>query len=103
MKSSYLAAERTAAILPDPLVAQIDMSRLSEPLKALINATHARPNTVPAPKTIAKTFERFANDAKQQKVGLSAWLTASVCLSSFVRIARCMTKQQAAFPRQLQR
>lgn len=55
------------------------MSKLSEPLKALINAAHAKPNTTPAPKHIRSVYERIANNAASKKVGLPAWLTASVC------------------------
>ncbi|KAK3111507.1 hypothetical protein LTR53_013188 [Teratosphaeriaceae sp. CCFEE 6253] len=53
------------------------MSKLSEPLKALINAAHARPNTTPAPRHIASVYERIARDAGSKQVGLPAWLTAS--------------------------
>lgn len=55
-----------------------DMSKLSEPLKALINAAHSKPHTLPAPKQIGAVYSRFADDAGKRKVGLSAWLTASV-------------------------
>lgn len=54
------------------------MSKLSEPLKALINAAHAKPNTTPAPKHIRSVYERIANNAASKKVGFPAWLTASV-------------------------
>lgn len=54
------------------------MSKLSEPLKALINATHAKPNTLPAPRHVASVYERVANGAREKGVGLPAWLTASV-------------------------
>ncbi|KAK5170335.1 uncharacterized protein LTR77_004922 [Saxophila tyrrhenica] len=53
------------------------MSKLSEPLKALINASHAKPNTLPAPRHIASVYERVANGAREKGVGLKAWLTAS--------------------------
>ena len=60
---------------------QIDiMSRLSEPLKAFINATHARPNTTAAPRHIASVYEKIASDAGSKQVGLPAWLCASVCV-----------------------
>ena len=57
------------------------MSKLSEPLKAFINAAHARPNTAPAPKSIASIYAKIAADAKSKKVGLPAWLCASVSAS----------------------
>lgn len=56
-----------------------EMSKLSEPLKALINAAHSKPHTLPAPRQIASVYGRFADDAGKRGVGLSAWLTASVC------------------------
>lgn len=59
-----------------------DMSKLSEPLKALINAAHSKPHTLPAPRQIGAVYSRFADDAGKKKVGLSAWLTASVSLLS---------------------
>lgn len=54
------------------------MSKLSEPLKAIINAAHAKPNTIPAPRNIASVYEKVAIEAASKKVGLPAWLTASV-------------------------
>ncbi len=60
------------------------MSKLSEPLKALINAAHAKPNTLPAPRHIASVYERVANGALEKGVGLKAWLTASVRPSTYL-------------------
>ena len=54
------------------------MSKLSEPLKALINAAHAKPNTLPATRQIASVYDKFASDATSKRIGLPAWLTASV-------------------------
>jgi hypothetical protein len=54
------------------------MSKLSESLKTLINAAHVRPHTTPAPKNITSIYEKIASDAKAKKVGLPAWLCASV-------------------------
>nr|POF17967.1 dol-p-man:man(5)glcnac(2)-pp-dol alpha-1,3-mannosyltransferase [Quercus suber] len=54
------------------------MSKLSEPLKAFINATHARPNTTPAPKQIVSIYENIASDARFKNVGMPAWLSASL-------------------------
>ncbi|KAF2482808.1 hypothetical protein BDY17DRAFT_325062 [Neohortaea acidophila] len=53
------------------------MSKLSEPLKALINAAHAKPNTLPAPRNIRSVYEKIASNAAAKKVGMPAWLTAS--------------------------
>lgn len=54
------------------------MSKLSEPLKQFINAAHAKPHTLPAPKNVASVYERIASEAGGKKVGLPAWLCASV-------------------------
>lgn len=56
----------------------VSMSKLSEPLKALINASHARPGTVKAPRNIRSVFEKIAQEATSRNVGLPAWLGASV-------------------------
>jgi hypothetical protein len=53
------------------------MSKLSEPLKALINASHARPGTVRAPRNIRAVYSRIAESAAAQNIGLPAWLTLS--------------------------
>ena len=60
------------------------MSKLSEPLKALINAAHAKPDTIPAPKNVKSVYERIASDASAKQVGLPAWLTASVRMTRHV-------------------
>lgn len=54
------------------------MSKLSQPLKQLISASHARPNTLPAPKNIKSVFQKIAESAKEKKVGTPAWLTLAV-------------------------
>ena len=64
----------------DLAVSSVNMTKLSDPLKAFINAAHARPNTTPAPKHIASVYERIAKDAKGKGVGIEGWLTASVRL-----------------------
>ncbi|KAH9845447.1 Dol-P-Man:Man(5)GlcNAc(2)-PP-Dol alpha-1,3-mannosyltransferase [Teratosphaeria destructans] len=53
------------------------MSKLSNSLKAFINAPHVRPNTTPAPKNIRSVYEKIAQDASSKQVGLPAWLTAT--------------------------
>lgn len=53
------------------------MSKLSESLKALINAAHARPGTTPAPRQISSLYDRISKDASSKQVGLPAWLTVS--------------------------
>jgi hypothetical protein len=51
------------------------MSKLSEPLKQLINAAHALPGTLKAPPSIRSTFSRIATSAHDRGVGIPAWLT----------------------------
>jgi hypothetical protein len=53
------------------------MSKLSESLKALINAAHARPGTTPAPRQISSLYDRISKDASSKQVGPPAWLTVS--------------------------
>jgi hypothetical protein len=58
------------------------MSKLSQPLKALIAAASARPNTLPASPQIRSVYERLRKEAAAKNVGTSSWLTISVCLTS---------------------
>ncbi|RMZ79773.1 hypothetical protein DV738_g3200, partial [Chaetothyriales sp. CBS 135597] len=53
------------------------MSKLSDGLKALINAAYARPGTVKAPANIKSIYQRIADSASEHKVGVPAWLTIS--------------------------
>ncbi|QIW99934.1 hypothetical protein AMS68_005452 [Peltaster fructicola] len=57
------------------------MSKLSEPLKKLINASQFRPNTTPAPQHIVTVYEKIAKDATSRHVGLPAWLSASTAVT----------------------
>ena len=53
------------------------MSKLSESLKALINAAHARPATIKAPPNINSIYSRISDSAASHNVGVPAWLTLS--------------------------
>lgn len=53
------------------------MSKLSEGLKALVNASHARPHTIPAPSNIKSIYSHIAETATSHNVGVPAWLTIS--------------------------
>lgn len=55
-----------------------NMPKLSDAVKALINAGHARPGYTRAGAQVKPALERLANDAHQKKVGLPAWVTVSV-------------------------
>lgn len=56
------------------------MSKLSDGLKALINASHARPGYTRAPSNIKSIFTQLAQDAKSKDIGLPAWVTISVSI-----------------------
>ncbi|KAK3636142.1 hypothetical protein LTR56_014305 [Elasticomyces elasticus] len=71
------------------------MSKLSEPLKAFINAAHARPNTTPAPRHIKSVYEKIAKDAGSKQVGMPAWLTASVWLAHTTAATMTMNSPQS--------
>lgn len=53
-------------------------SKLSAPLKALINAPFARPNTLPASASIKSVYERLRQEAASNNVGQQSWLALSV-------------------------
>ncbi|KAL0255146.1 hypothetical protein SLS55_009676 [Diplodia seriata] len=57
------------------------MSKLSEPLKALINAGFARPGPAPAPSGIRSLFERIAKDSASKDVATPCWLTIATATS----------------------
>ncbi|KAF4982837.1 hypothetical protein FZEAL_1629 [Fusarium zealandicum] len=54
-----------------------DMSKLSAPLKALINAPFARPGPRAAPQRAQELYEAIANDAALRNLGTKSWLTVS--------------------------
>jgi hypothetical protein len=55
-----------------------DMSKLSEALKACINASYARPGMVAAPKHIRLVYESIQREAKENQVGIPPWLAIAV-------------------------
>ncbi|KAM5356671.1 hypothetical protein ACJ41O_003317 [Fusarium nematophilum] len=54
-----------------------EMSKLSAPLKALINAPFARPGPRPAPQKAQELYEAIASDAAGRNLGIRSWLTVS--------------------------
>lgn len=54
------------------------MSKLSDSLKALINAPFARPGPTPAPRNIKSVYESVAKEASEHHVGRPSWITLSV-------------------------
>ncbi|KAH7035902.1 mitochondrial protein [Microdochium trichocladiopsis] len=67
------------------------MSKLSEGLKALINASHARPGYTKASPAVQPALARFARDATDRKVGLPAWVTVSTAVSATLNCPEAMT------------
>ncbi|KAJ5667900.1 uncharacterized protein N7477_006470 [Penicillium maclennaniae] len=53
------------------------MSRLSNSLKALINAPAARPSTVPAPANISAVYSKIAQTAQAKNVSQPSWVALS--------------------------
>jgi len=55
----------------------MSVTKLSDPLKRLINAATARPGVTPAPPQMKSVLSRIADEAKSKNVGVPAWLTFS--------------------------
>jgi hypothetical protein len=55
-----------------------NMAKLSDAVKALINAPHAKPGYTRASSQVQPALARVASDATEKKVGLPAWVTMSV-------------------------
>ncbi|KAI2633541.1 mitochondrial protein [Hypomontagnella submonticulosa] len=68
------------------------MSKLSEAVKALINASHARPGYTPSSPGVQTALTRFASDAAEKKVGLPAWVTLSTAVSATMNCPEAMTQ-----------
>ncbi|KAI0134823.1 mitochondrial protein [Daldinia grandis] len=68
------------------------MSKLSEAVKALINAGHARPGYTPSSAGVQNILTKFASDAAEKKVGLPAWVTLSTAVSATLNCPEAMTQ-----------
>ncbi|KAF2645584.1 hypothetical protein P280DRAFT_123217 [Massarina eburnea CBS 473.64] len=53
------------------------MSKLAPGLKALINAAHARPGPIPAPRHIQDVYKKIEREATAKKLGRPSWLALS--------------------------
>jgi|SRR5690242_11053566 len=53
------------------------MSKLSPTLKQLINAAHARPGPLPAPRNVQSVFKKIEQEATDHKLGRPSWLAVS--------------------------
>ncbi|RYP70210.1 hypothetical protein DL771_005597 [Monosporascus sp. 5C6A] len=67
------------------------MSKLSDAVKALINAGHAKPGYTRASADVKPALAKFANSAKEKKVGLPAWVTLSTAVSATLNCPEAMT------------
>lgn len=67
------------------------MSKLSDAVKALINAGHAAPGYTRASAQVQPALSRFAADAGAKKVGLPAWVTVSTAVSATLNCPEAMT------------
>ncbi|KAI1775859.1 mitochondrial protein [Hypoxylon cercidicola] len=68
------------------------MSKLSDTVKALINASHAKPGYTPSSAGVQTALTRFASDAAEKKVGLPAWVTLSTAVSATLNCPEAMTQ-----------
>ncbi|KAI0127198.1 hypothetical protein BJ170DRAFT_624552 [Xylariales sp. AK1849] len=69
----------------------VEMSKLSDAVKALINAGHARPGYTRASSQVKPALARFARDASERKVGLPAWVSLSTAVSATMNCPEAMT------------
>ncbi|KAJ4985840.1 Dol-P-Man:Man(5)GlcNAc(2)-PP-Dol alpha-1,3-mannosyltransferase 2 [Stagonosporopsis vannaccii] len=53
------------------------MSKLSPALKQLINAAHARPGPLPAPRNVQNVFKKIEQEATDRELGRPSWLAVS--------------------------
>ncbi|KAI0195497.1 hypothetical protein F4808DRAFT_440396 [Astrocystis sublimbata] len=67
------------------------MTKLSEALKALINASHAQPGYTRANAQVKPALEQFASNAREKKVGVPAWMTVSTAVSATLNCPEAMT------------
>lgn len=68
------------------------MSKLSVPLKGLINASFAKPGTIAAPKHISSVYQSIQQDATSKDVGLLPWLTISTAATMTMNSPESLTQ-----------
>ncbi|KAI1172013.1 hypothetical protein F4777DRAFT_25653 [Nemania sp. FL0916] len=68
------------------------MSKLSDAVKALINAGHALPGYTRAGAQVRPALERLASDAGEKGIGLPAWVTVSTAVSATMNCPEAMTQ-----------
>ncbi|KAK8128670.1 hypothetical protein PG984_009778 [Apiospora sp. TS-2023a] len=67
------------------------MAKLSDAVKALINASHAAPGITKASPQVLPALKRFAEDAQKKQVGLPSWVTVSTAVSETMNCPEAMT------------
>lgn len=67
------------------------MSKLSDAVKALINAPASSPGYTKASAQVKPAIARFASNAAEKKVGLPAWITMSTAVSATLNCPEAMT------------
>ncbi|KAK8105278.1 hypothetical protein PG999_008637 [Apiospora kogelbergensis] len=67
------------------------MSKLSDAVKALINASHAAPGITKASAQVQPALKRFAEDAHKKQVGLPSWVSVSTAVSATMNCPDAMT------------
>ncbi|KAI0438625.1 hypothetical protein F4803DRAFT_565152 [Xylaria telfairii] len=65
--------------------------KLSQAVKALVNAGHAKPGHTRAGAQVKPALEQLVSDAHQKKVGLPAWVTISTAVSATMNCPEAMT------------
>ncbi|KAI9829314.1 MAG: hypothetical protein M1819_006377 [Sarea resinae] len=68
------------------------MSKLSAPLKGLIKAPFAKPDTTTAPSNIRSVYEKIAHEASSKNVGLPYWLTISTAATMTMNSPNALTE-----------
>ncbi|KAI5919177.1 hypothetical protein F4810DRAFT_688714 [Camillea tinctor] len=68
------------------------MSKLSDAVKALINASHAKPGYTRISPNVSPALEKFAKSAAEKNVGLPAWVTLSTAVSATMNCPEAMTQ-----------
>ncbi|PWY86801.1 hypothetical protein BO70DRAFT_378441 [Aspergillus heteromorphus CBS 117.55] len=67
------------------------MSKLSSPLKALINSPAARPHTVPAPRHIESVYKKIQHQAQSKSLSQSSWLALSTATTITINSPESLT------------
>ncbi|KAI0508859.1 hypothetical protein F5B22DRAFT_618998 [Xylaria bambusicola] len=68
------------------------MTKLSDAVKALVNAAHAKPGHTRAAARVKPALERFASDAQEKRVGVLPWVTLSTAVSATMNCPEAMTQ-----------